>query len=149
MRLISDIDIPLDSGDFCVMDEKVVDVLVNSMPERGRFVRGLRAYAGFKQIGIEYERDARYAGEPKYTISKLIKLAIDGLFDFSTAPLRLSVYLGLLVSLPAFFFGFFTIIQRLFDIKIMRFSSVDFPGQATLAAGIYFLGGVILVILGF
>ena len=80
MSLISDIDIPLDSGDFCVMDRKVVDVLNNQMIEQNRFVRGLRAYAGFKQVGVEYNRDERAAGEVKYTFKKLVKLALDGTF---------------------------------------------------------------------
>ena len=84
--LISNIKIPLDSGDFSIMDRTIVDILNNEMPEYNRFVRGLRAYSGFKQIGIEYDRDPRFAGETKYTYRKLIKLALDGIFDFSTFP---------------------------------------------------------------
>jgi dolichol-phosphate mannosyltransferase len=105
LKVISNIDIPLDSGDFCVMDKKVVKVLNNDITEQSRFVRGLRAYSGFKQIGIEYERAERAAGEVKYTFKKLMKLAIDGLLDFSTFPLRIATYLGLFISLPSFFIG--------------------------------------------
>jgi dolichol-phosphate mannosyltransferase len=90
---ISDLDIPLDSGDFCLMDRRVVDVLKH-LPERMRFVRGLRSFAGFRQIGLAYERAARGAGKPKYTLVALTVLAIDGLISFSSYPLRLVTYLG-------------------------------------------------------
>jgi glycosyltransferase involved in cell wall biosynthesis len=91
---VCDLDIPLDSGDFCLMDRKVVDAL-NSLPERMRFVRGLRTFVGFRQSGIDYERGARASGRPKYTLRGLIGLAIDGLVSFSSYPLRLVTYLGL------------------------------------------------------
>jgi polyisoprenyl-phosphate glycosyltransferase len=93
MKKLSYLEIPLDSGDFCLMDKRVAKV-VNAFPERNRFVRGLRTWAGFRQTGLEYERDARFAGEPKYTFGKLVRLAYDGIFSFSTAPLRLAVYAG-------------------------------------------------------
>ncbi len=145
---ISDIEIPLDSGDFCVMDRKVVDVLNQEMPERIRFVRGLRAYAGFKQIGISYEREARHAGEAKYTFRKLVKLALDGIFDFSTFPLRLATYLGFVIAIPSFLAGIFFIVHRIFDFKVLGYSPTDTPGLASLAVGMFFLGGVMLLIMG-
>jgi polyisoprenyl-phosphate glycosyltransferase len=148
LHLISDIDIPLDSGDFCVMDRKVVDVLNNTLPEKNRFVRGLRAFAGFKQIGVKYERAERAAGEVKYTFRKLLKLALDGLFDFSTFPLRLATYFGFIIAIPSFAIGLFFIIHRIFGFKIFGHSPNDTPGVATLAVGMYFLGGVTLIILG-
>lgn len=148
LRTISDINIPLDSGDFCVMDKKVVKVLNNEMVEHSRFVRGLRAYAGFKQIGVKYERSERAAGEVKYTFRKLLKLALDGLLDFSTFPLRIATYLGFLIAFPSFIVGLFFIIHRLFDFKILGYSPSDTPGLASLAVGVFFLGGVIMVILG-
>jgi dolichol-phosphate mannosyltransferase len=148
LKVISNIDIPLDSGDFCVMDKKVVKVLNNDITEQSRFVRGLRAYSGFKQIGIEYERAERAAGEVKYTFKKLMKLAIDGLLDFSTFPLRIATYLGLFISLPSFFIGIFFIIHRIFNFKILGYSPSDTPGLASLAVGVFFIGGVILLILG-
>lgn len=95
MAAISELKIPLDSGDFCVMDRRAVDLL-NSLPERQRFVRGLRTWIGLRQAGIAYERDARAAGVPQYTLAKLLKLAMDGLVSFSAAPLRWVMRLGVL-----------------------------------------------------
>jgi dolichol-phosphate mannosyltransferase len=148
LKVISNIDIPLDSGDFCVMDKKIVKVLNYDITEQSRFVRGLRAYSGYKQIGIEYERAERAAGEVKYTFKKLMKLAIDGLLDFSTFPLRIATYLGLFISLPSFFVGIFFIIHRIFNFKVLGYSPSDTPGLASLAVGVFFIGGVILLILG-
>lgn len=91
---ISDLDIPLDSGDFCLMDRKVVDVL-RHLPERMRFVRGLRSFVGFRQVGLTYDRSAREDGDPKYTMGGLMALAVDGLVSFSSYPLRLVTYLGM------------------------------------------------------
>jgi dolichol-phosphate mannosyltransferase len=93
-RLVSDLDVPLDSGDFCLMDRTVVDAL-RALPERQRFVRGLRAFVGFRQTGVRYERSARAAGTPKYTWRTLVYLALDGLVGFGSTPLNLVTYLGL------------------------------------------------------
>lgn len=148
LDLISEIDIPLDSGDFCVMDRKVVNVMLQQMPEKIRFVRGLRAFSGFKQIGVKYERAQRAAGEAKYTLKKLIQLAIDGLFGFSTFPLRLATYFGFIIAIPSFLLGFFFVIHRIFDFKVLGYSPSDTPGLATLAVGTFFIGGLTLIILG-
>jgi dolichol-phosphate mannosyltransferase len=94
LRKLSDIDIPLDSGDFGLMDRKVVNALM-ALPERQRFVRGLRCFVGFRQEGLVYERAGREAGAPKYTFKALVRLAMDGLISFSSAPLNLITYLGL------------------------------------------------------
>ena len=145
---VSDIDIPLDSGDFCVMDRKVVNAIVKEMPEQIRFVRGLRAYVGFKQIGVTYERAERAAGEVKYTFKKLVELALDGLFGFSTFPLRMATYLGFMIAVPSFLVGIFFIFHRLVGFKLFGHSPEETPGTATLAVGMYFLGGVMLIILG-
>ncbi len=91
---ISDLSIPRDSGDFCLMDRRVVDQL-NRLPERCRFVRGLRSFLGFRQVGVGYDRPARESGRPKYTLTKLTALAVDGLVSFSSSPLRLVTYMGL------------------------------------------------------
>ncbi len=96
LRAISDLDIPLDSGDFCLMDRRVVDS-IKKMPEKLRFMRGLRSFAGFRQTGVCYERAARNAGQPKYTFRALVKLAMDGLIGFSVFPLALITYLGVLL----------------------------------------------------
>ena len=104
MSAISDLEIPLDSGDFCVMDRSAVN-LINNLPERQRFVRGLRTWIGLRQIGVEYERDARAAGVPQYTFRKLTKLAMDGLVSFSSVPLKLVTRLGILSLIMAFVIG--------------------------------------------
>lgn len=148
LAFISEIEIPLDSGDFCVMDRKVVHELNQNMPEKIRFVRGLRAYAGFKQIGITYERAQRAAGEAKYTFKKLIQLAVDGLFGFSTFPLRLATYFGFIIAIPSFLIGLFFIVHRIFNFRVFGYSATDTPGFATLAVGMFFLGGIVLIILG-
>lgn len=145
-RMVS-FELPLDSGDFCLMDRRVVDIL-NEMPERNRFVRGLRAWAGFRQIGIPYERQARAAGEPKYSMRKLFTLAWDGIFSFSTAPLKFVGYLGMVISSLAAAGILFTLIQRLFSSWFERIGLAPVPGFATLVISILFLGGVQLLCLG-
>ena len=135
------IEIPLDSGDFCVMDRRTVDRL-NALPERLRFVRGLRSWIGGKQIGIVVDRDARRAGRPKYTMLKLIRLAVDGLVSFSDVPLRLASVLGFAVSGLA---GIGILI-----VFIWRLTGKLPPGAgiATIALSILFLGGVQLLTAG-
>src|ERR1044072_3171474 len=93
MKAIAEINTPLDVGDFCLSGWRVVATLV-SLRERNRFLRGLRSWVGFKQVGIEYERDSRHAGEPKYTLGKLVQLALSGYIGFSSAPLRAAAWLG-------------------------------------------------------
>ncbi len=100
MNAISDLEIPLDSGDFCLMDRRVVDAM-QSLPERARFVRGLRTFVGFRQTGIDYDRAARELGRSKYSLRALIGLAMDGLVSFSNYPLRLVTYLGLVTAILA------------------------------------------------
>jgi polyisoprenyl-phosphate glycosyltransferase len=87
LRAVADLDIPLDTGDFCLMDRRAVREL-NGLPEQARFIRGLRTFIGFRQVGVSYERDARFAGVPKYTFRKLAALAVDGVFNFSATPVR-------------------------------------------------------------
>lgn len=136
--------IPLDAGDFCLMDRKVVNLL-RAMPERNRFVRGLRAWVGFRQVGVEYERHARAGGTPQYTLRKLIRLASDGVVSFSSAPLRLATRLGCIVSVVAFLGTVFTLLQRLFS---TWFAGIPASGYATIVMAILFLGGVQLLCLG-
>ncbi len=145
---ISNTPIALDSGDFCLMDRRVVQVL-NAMPERNRFVRGLRAWAGFRQIGVEYERHPRLAGQTQYTFRKLVQLAIDGVFSFSVWPLRLATRLGLLVSTVAFLGVIFTLLQRIYADWFDKYLGLrPVPGFATTVIAILFLGGVQLICLG-
>lgn len=145
-RLVA-FDIPLDSGDFCLMSRRVVET-INAMPERNRFVRGLRAWSGFRQIGLPYERAARAAGEPKYNVRKLIKLAADGLFSFSALPLRLATHLGLWVSAFAFFGVLFTLAQKLFAAQFAKIGLSPEAGFPTIVISVLFLGGVQLICLG-
>jgi dolichol-phosphate mannosyltransferase len=140
-------DLPLDAGDFCLLDRRVVQTL-NQMPERNRFVRGLRAWAGFRQTGVPYEREARAAGVPKYNFRKLLKLAWDGIFSFSTIPLTLVSYAGLLISTLSGLGIVFTLIQRIFLRWFQKIGLAPVPGFATIVISILFLGGIQLLCLG-
>jgi dolichol-phosphate mannosyltransferase len=136
----SDLQIPLDSGDFCLMDRKVVDALKN-LPERQRFVRGLRTFVGFKQCGLVYERDARHAGQPKYTFKALVRLALDGLVSFSGFPLTLVTYLGIASLLMALALTGWAFLATWLDPATPR-------GWASTIIVVIFMGGVQLVSLG-
>ncbi|MCE3224119.1 MAG: hypothetical protein K0S58_2299 [Nitrospira sp.] len=140
LQRVANIEIPLDAGDFCVMDRRVVDELVG-MPERNRFVRGIRSWVGFKQIGVPYERQARHAGAPKYTFRKLLYLALDGLISFSHTPLRIITILGFTVSLLSFLVASFYIIKK-FTL------GTGVPGFTTLVVSIFFLAGIQLMTIG-
>jgi polyisoprenyl-phosphate glycosyltransferase len=140
MKLVAEIDVPLDAGDFCLMDRRVVDVLI-SLQERNRFLRGLRSWIGFKQIGVEYERDARHAGDPKYTLRKLIALAISGYIGFSAMPLRLAVWLGLVAAGIGFLIAVWAVFTKLAGIYSPT-------GWTSTIAVILFIGGVQLLMLG-
>jgi dolichol-phosphate mannosyltransferase len=96
LKKISYIDIPLDSGDFCLMNRRIVDIL-NKMPEESRYIRGMRSWIGFKQVGLEYERDERQAGTSKYSFALLWKLAYNGIFNFSEFPIKLVSRIGVFV----------------------------------------------------
>lgn len=144
---MSSIEIPLDSGDFCLMDRVIVDCL-NSMPEKNRFVRGLRAWIGYRQIGIPYERSTRLAGEVKYTFRKLVRLAFDGLINFSYRPLQLVGSFGILVALFSFVGTFYVLLARFFDIEVNGYSVRDLPGYTSLILSILFIGGVQLISIG-
>lgn len=140
LQRVAQIDIPLDAGDFCIMDRRVVEVL-NGMPERNRFVRGIRSWIGLDQVGLAYERHARHAGRPKYTFKRLVYLALDGLISFSYVPLRMISLLGLAVSLMSIVLAAFYAIQKIFF-------ELSPPGFATLVVSIFFLAGIQLVTIG-
>jgi dolichol-phosphate mannosyltransferase len=140
LQAVTPVDIPADTGDFCLMDRKVVDALV-ALPERNRYIRGLRAWLGFRQTAVRFERAARFAGEPKYTFRKSLSLAVNGIVSFSKQPLRIATWFGLLVSLASFLLGIWFIILRLtggFEIR----------GWASTVVIILFLGGVQLLTIG-
>lgn len=140
LRHVSDISIPLDSGDFCLMDRKVV-LALRSLPERIRFVRGLRAYVGFRQTGVRVERDARAAGRPKYTLRALMRLALDGIVGFSSLPLRLATYGGVASMGLGLLTGLATVSQVVW--------SGDFSlGFGGLLTAVLMVGGMQLMALG-
>ncbi|NCR41531.1 MAG: glycosyltransferase family 2 protein [Microcystis aeruginosa W13-11] len=141
LRQLADVDIPADTGDFCLMDRQVVDLL-NSMPERNRYIRGLRAWIGFRQTAVKFERDPRFAGEVKYTFKKSLALAINSLVSFSKIPLRLSTYLGLFSALIALLMALLVLYWRL--------QQPDSPvtGLATILIAVFFLGSVQLISIG-
>ncbi len=141
LHRMANINIPLDSGDFALMDRRVVE-LINSLPERTRFLRGLRCWIGFKQIGVQYERDKRYAGKPKYTFSKLLTLALDGIISFSGAPLKLSIIVGFIISALSLIYAVYMVFSRIFG----AISQV--PGWTSTVVAITFLGGIQLIIMG-
>jgi glycosyltransferase involved in cell wall biosynthesis len=137
---ITDIKIPLDTGDFRLIDRKVIEVM-KKMGERHRFLRGMAAWVGFKQIGVKYKRAARYAGATKYPFRKMIKLALNAITSFSYFPLQLAMYLG--------FFAAGVSILAIPVVMIMRFTGNSaFFGQATTLVAVLFLGGVQLICLG-
>jgi len=148
MKSVTEIEnFPLDSGDFSLLDRKVVDTLV-AFPEKNRFLRGLRAWSGFRQTGVEYERSARFAGEPKYTFRKLLGLASDGLFSFSGVPLRLASYVGLMVSFFSALGAMFFVVQKIYPGPFQAMGLPIVPGFAATIVTILFLGGVQLLFLG-
>lgn len=147
LRTMADIDIPLDSGDFALLDRKAVDTL-NALPERNRFVRGLRTWIGYKQIGLPYDRPARAAGEPKYTFRKLLNLGLNGLFSFSAKPLSMILMLGALSSaLSATAFVLY-LVWRLTDIQVLGVSPSDVPGFTSLILLLLFFNAIQLVSVG-
>ena len=140
LKGLAEIDIPLDSGDFCVMDRVIVDKL-NTLPERHRFIRGIRAWLGFRQVGITYHRHARFAGTPKYNLRRRRALAYDGLFAFSKKPLTLALRLGVIVTATSFGFIAFTLWRKLFQ-------GVQPEGWTSLMIAVMFMGGVQLLMMG-
>lgn len=141
MASISELDIPLDSGDFCVMDRSALNLL-NSLPERQRFVRGLRTWVGLKQVGVAYERDARAAGVPQYTFRKLLKLAADGLVSFSSVPLKMVTRLGVAIMFLSLFAAAWVVVDSFW-------SFTNAPrGWASTLCVILFVSSVQMISLG-
>lgn len=147
LKRLASIEIPLDSGDFCVMSRRILDVM-NALPERNRFVRGLRSWVGYRQIGLAYERQARQAGEPKYTFSKLLKLGLDGVFTFSYKPLHILMVVGLAVGAGAFLGGALVFLQYVTNTTVWGYNPRAAPGWTSLMIAILFLAGVQLFGMG-
>jgi polyisoprenyl-phosphate glycosyltransferase len=140
LRAMTDIDIPLDTGDFRLLDRKVCNQM-NSIQEKNRFVRGLVSWVGFKQIAVEYERDERLAGESKYPLKKMLKLSMDGITSFSYKPLKLASYAGVTLSGVGF-------IYLLVVLYLKLFTDSTITGWSSLIVIQLFFSGIILIILG-
>ena len=138
---ITDVDIPLDTGDFRLMDRKVVDTL-KTMRERHRFIRGMTSWVGFKQTGVEYVREERFAGETHYPFTKMFKFALDAITGFSYLPLQIATYAGFAIAALSAIATLVVIYARLF------LESKAFLGQATTLVVVLFLGGIQLITLG-
>lgn len=140
LNQLSEVPIPLDTGDFRLMDRQVVDQLV-AMPEKSRFIRGMVSWIGFNQTSVAYERSARFAGESKYPLRKMLKFAVDGILSFSVKPLKLSIMMGFLCSGIAFFLLVYSIYIRLMTDHWVS-------GWTSLLVSVLFIGGVQLISIG-
>jgi polyisoprenyl-phosphate glycosyltransferase len=147
MKSISHFDLPLNAGDFCLLDSKVVTAL-RSYPEKRKYWRGLRGAVGFRQIGVPYDRPERDAGESKYTIFKLVSLAADGIFNMSFFPLRLCAFSGAFIAVGAVLFGVMMFVWYLSGIEIFGMMPGRVSGWTSLVMIMAFLSGVQLLFLG-
>ncbi|CEO87655.1 MAG TPA: glycosyltransferase family 2 protein [Syntrophaceticus sp.] len=137
---LTKIEIPADTGDFRLLSKPVVEAL-KQMPERNRFMKGLFSWVGFRQTGVQYQRDSRNAGKSKYNYSKMWNHALDGITSFSRVPLQFAAYFGFIVAFTAFIYAIFIIVRTLFFVH-------DLPGYPSLITIILFLGGVQLMTIG-
>jgi glycosyltransferase involved in cell wall biosynthesis len=138
---LSNFDVPEDVGDFCLMRRPIVDVL-NSMPESHRYIRGLRSWAGFRQTGIQFNREARHSGQSGFNLVRYLRFAFDGIFSFSHVPLVLSTYLGFIISSISFLVGFVFVVAKLMGLL------PDIPGWTSVLVLILFTGGVQMLSVG-
>lgn len=141
LNALTDIHIPKDTGDFRLIDRKVVDAL-KKFKERNRFLRGMVSFVGFKQTAVLFDRNPRFAGKTGYPLKKMIKFAIDGITGFSTAPLKLITRFGFLVSFFSFLLMIYAIYQRIAN------PDITVSGWAMLIVAITFIGGVQMIMLG-
>jgi dolichol-phosphate mannosyltransferase len=137
---ITDVKIPLDTGDFRLLDRKIVNIM-GSMRERHRFLRGMASWVGFRQIGVEYDRKERFAGQTKYPFSKMLKLALNAVTSFSYFPLQLATYIGFIAA------GLSILSIPIVILLRIAFHEA-FLGQATTLIAVLFLGGVQLICMG-
>jgi dolichol-phosphate mannosyltransferase len=144
---LADIRIPLDAGDFCVMNRRAVDAL-NALPERSRFIRGLRSWVGLRQTGLAYERQARAAGTPKYTFRKLLQLGLDGICNFSAKPLRLILLAGVALGVFSLAAALVVLVQYAADWTIWGYNPRDQKGWTSLMLAVLFLSSAQLFCLG-
>jgi dolichol-phosphate mannosyltransferase len=140
LRRISNIDVPLDVGDFRLVDRRALEAF-KAMRETNRYVRGMFSWIGFRQVGVSFRRNERFAGDTKYPLTKMLKFATDGVVSFSAAPLRLALNLGFAVSALSFVFGLVALVFKLAGLY-------SIPGLASIAVFVAFLGGMQLLVLG-
>ncbi len=140
IQQVANVDIPLDTGDFRLMDRKAI-LAMRRLREKHRFMRGLSSWVGFKQIGVEYERSERFAGETKYPLRKMLTLATNAITSFSHLPLQLATLLG-------FSFAFLSLAGIIVTIILRLSGNLFFLGQATTLVSVLFLGGIQLIFLG-
>lgn len=139
-KRMSDVEVPLDVGDFRLVDRRALDAF-RSMRESNRYVRGMFSWIGFRQVGVPFTREERFAGETKYPLRKMIKFATDGIVSFSAYPLRLALKLGFLVSAFSFLLGVVFLVSQLAGLYSV-------PGLASIAVFVAFLGGIQLLLIG-
>jgi polyisoprenyl-phosphate glycosyltransferase len=139
-KRMSDVDVPLDVGDFRLIDRRALDAF-RSMRESNRYVRGMFSWIGFRQVGVPFTREERFAGETKYPLRKMLKFATDGIVSFSAYPLRVALKLGFLVSAFSFVLGIVFLVSQLAGLYSV-------PGLASIAVFVAFLGGIQLLLIG-
>jgi dolichol-phosphate mannosyltransferase len=140
LKSITSVDIPVDTGDFRMMDWKVVEVL-NRMPEQHKFIRGMVSWVGFKQTYVEYDRDQRHSGKTGYTFKKMLRFAIDGITGFSNVPLKVATWAGFGISFVSFALILYTLYARFVSGNYVQ-------GWASIMISILFIGGIQLICLG-
>lgn len=140
LNKLSNVPIPLDTGDFRLMSRPVVETL-KAMPERDRFVRGMVSWVGFRQTAVPYKRAERFAGESKYPLTKMLRFSIDGILSFSTKPLQLSVALGLISAS-------FSLVGIIYALVLRIFTNIWVPGWTAIMIAVLFIGGVQLISVG-
>jgi dolichol-phosphate mannosyltransferase len=139
LQSITNVRIPVDTGDFRLMGPRAVAAF-RALPERNRFIRGLVSWIGFPQTAVYYRRQARHAGETKYPFRKMLRFALDGITSFSFLPLRLATVVGFVVSLLSFVY--------IVVVIVLKALGINYPGYTSMMASILFLGGVQLIMIG-
>jgi len=141
IRFLSDTEMPLDAGDFRLMDRRVVETLC-SLREQNRYIRGMVSWTGFSQVGLPYKRDRRYAGKTKFTLKKMIRFAFDGILSFSDKPLKITAYIGFFITLVSFVMAVRVLVGKI------RHPDMLVSGWTTLILAVLFIGGIQLISLG-
>jgi dolichol-phosphate mannosyltransferase len=141
IRFFSDTEMPLDTGDFRLMDRRVVETL-RLLREENRYIRGMVSWTGFSQVGLPYKRDRRYAGKTKFTLKKMIRFGFDGILSFSDKPLKLTAYFGFFITLASFVMAVRVLIGKI------RHPDMLVSGWTTLILVVLFMGGIQLISLG-